>query len=81
MILVVSMLARKLSPRWPDGLHAFLLVSLLLGGSITAAASPTLLTNGHPIFVDLPPGEVTDGFLDRFIVNGDDGYIIQCESQ
>ena len=76
MILVVSMLARKLSPRWPDGLHAFLLVSLLLGGSITAVASPTLLTNGHPIFVDLPPGEVTNGFLDRFIVNGDDGYII-----
>ena len=76
MTLVVSMPARKLARRWPHGLRAFLFFSLLLSSTTTGTASPTLLTNGHPLHVRLPPGELVDGFFDRFIVNGNSGYIV-----
>ena len=76
MSLVVSMLARKLARRWLRGVEAILFASLLFSSSTTGTAAPTLLTNGHPIHVHLPPGMVVDGQLDRTVINGDDGFII-----
>ena len=39
-----------------------------------AAQASTVLTNGQPIHVSLPPGVQVDSHLDRTIVNGDKGF-------
>ncbi|MDA1314662.1 MAG: hypothetical protein O2968_15085 [Acidobacteria bacterium] len=54
-----------------------LLLSCVLLSSITPSAyAGTLLTNGQPLHVDLPPGVSIDSQLDRTVINGDEGFTI-----
>lgn len=72
------MKARKLTHSPLCGLVGTLLLGWLLLSSTTpqAAYAGTLLTNGQPLYVNLPPGVTTDGRLDRTIISGDDGYTV-----
>ena len=70
------MKARKLTP--PFGGFVPLVLACLLVSSITpfSAQATTLLTNGQPLHVNLPPGVPVEGLLDRTIINGKDGFTI-----
>ena len=71
------MKARKLTHSPLCGFGTLLLSCLLLSSITPSAANAgTLLTNGQPLHVDLPPGVVIDSQLDRTIVNGDEGFTI-----
>ena len=72
-----KMKARKLAHSPLRGLGALLLVCALVA-SITpqAARATTVLTNGQPIHVSLPPGVPVNSQLDRTIVNGDRGFTV-----
>ena len=71
------MKARKLAHSPLSGLGALLLVFTFVGGiTPPAALATTVLTNGQPIHVGLPPGVITQGQIDRTVVNGDRGFTV-----
>lgn len=71
------MKARKLSHSPLGGLGTLLLVCALLGGiTPPTAQATTVLTNGQPNHVSLPPGVQVGSQLDRTIVNGDRGFTV-----
>ena len=71
------MKALKLAYSSLGGLGTLLLVCALVGGiTPPAAQASTVLTNGQPIHVSLPPGVEIGSHLDRTIVNGDKGFTV-----